>query len=102
MLDIESLEFLTVNCNTMDIQTQNEQMYGKTEDEQQHTNNTQEAGKPEVSNVNTTGIPKSNSKDSPTVIDNNNSKINYFIPDLQEEAEKRSIAEINTKLHKEF
>ena len=40
MTDTETLVVLNINCNTIDIQTQNEQMYNKTEDGWQCTNKT--------------------------------------------------------------
>ena len=40
----------------------------------------QESDKLVKCNINTTGISNSYSKDNPTVIDSNNSKINYLIP----------------------
>ena len=58
------------------------------------TNKTQEAVRAEKCNLNTTGIPISKSKDMTTVTDNNDAKINYFIPGTQQEAEKRASAEI--------
>ena len=76
------------------MQTQNEQIYNKMEDKQPCINKTQKAGKPEKCNVN---ILNSNSKDNPTVIDNNNSKSNYFIPDSQQGVDKVENAEIRKK-----
>ena len=55
-------------------------MYNKMEDGQQYTNNTQETGKPDKCNINTAGIQKFNRAYNPMIIDNNNSKINDFIP----------------------
>ena len=44
--DIETLDVLIINCNTIDTQTHNKHIYSKTEDDQQHKWNTQETGKP--------------------------------------------------------
>ena len=38
---------------------------------------TQETGKPDKYNINTTGIPNSNNEAKPTIFDNINSRINY-------------------------
>ena len=94
MPDIETVDVLTINCNTIVMQTQNVQIYNKTEDEWQCTNKTQEAGKPEKCSVNKTVILNSSSKDNATAIDNSNSKISFFIPVPQQEADKRTSAEI--------
>ena len=78
-----------MNCNTIDLQMQNEHIYSKMEDEQQCTNKAQEAVKFEKGNVNTTSIPNSNI--NPTVIDYNNSKINYFITDPKQESGEKQV-----------
>ena len=41
MPDIEALNVSTINCITIDMQPQSEQVYNKMEDEQQGTNKTQ-------------------------------------------------------------
>ena len=56
-------DVLTINCNTVDIKTQSEQIYSKIEDEFQCTK-IQEAGKPEKCNVSTTSIQNLNSNDN--------------------------------------
>ena len=76
---IKTLNVLTVNYNTIESQSQNEQIY-KTGDKGQCTSKMQEAGEPEKCSDNTTNIPNLDSKDDQTVSDNNNSKINCFIP----------------------
>ena len=53
-----------------------------------------EVGKPEKCTANTISIQNSNNKDNPTVIEGNNSKLNYFLPDHQQEADKRASSEI--------
>ena len=54
-------------------------------------------GIPKECSVNTTNISNLNSKDNAMVIDNNNSKINLFIPVPQHEADKRVSTEITQK-----
>ena len=61
-----------------------------------------EAGKPEKCNVNTNSIQNLNNIDNPSVINNDNSKINLFLQGPGQEADKRACAEITQKLHKEF
>ena len=43
-----------------------------------------------------------NNEDMSMVIDNTNSKINYFIPGPQQEADKRAITDIMKQEHGEF
>ena len=101
MPDIETLYVLTVNCNTTDTQTQNEQIYSKVEDEWHCTNKMLETGRPDKCDVNknTNNIQNSNNKDNPTFIDNNKSKINHFIPGPQQETEKKEQVQ---KSHKNY
>ena len=91
MPDIETLDVLTINCNTIDTQTQNGPIYNKIEDEWQCKIKRQESGKPEKCNANTTGIQiqvVNIMQHNATAIDNNNSKINYFTPVCQQEGVK--------------
>ena len=53
MPDIDTLDVLTINCNTKDTQTQNQQIYNKTESQWQYTNNIKEKDKPKKHNINT-------------------------------------------------
>ena len=46
MPDIETLDVLTIKCNTIGIQTQNKHTYCEMEDRCQYTNNTLETGEP--------------------------------------------------------
>ena len=62
------------------------------EDKYQYTNNKQETPKLDKCNINTTGIPNSNTGDNPMVTNNINSKTNYFIPCPQQEAVKMASA----------
>ena len=61
-----------------------------------------EAEKQKKCNINTTGISNLNSKDNPIVTDNNNNKINYFLPGAQQEAYNTTSTEIIQKVYKEF
>ena len=47
MSDKDILNLLTINCNTIDMITQNEQIYNQVEDKWQCTNKGQEIWKPE-------------------------------------------------------
>ena len=88
MPDLETLYVLTVNCNTLGMHTQREEIHNKVEtkqhnkieNKQQCINNMQEMGELVKYNIYTDSIPNSNSRDNPMVIDDNNSKINYFLP----------------------
>ena len=51
-------------------------------------------------NINTTRIQNSNNRDNSKVTDNNNSKLNYFLPGTQQEGDKKACAEITKKLYK--
>ena len=55
-----------------------------------------------LSNINTDSIPNSNSTDNPVVIDNDNNKINYFLPGPMQEDDNRESAEITQCPHREF
>ena len=94
MPDIDILDVLTINFARIDIQTQNEQIYNKVEDEQHCNNKMQEAGKPGKCNVNATSIQNSDNSSNPAVMDNDNSKIKYFLPGSRQVADKRASAEI--------
>ena len=85
MPDIETLDVFTINFNTRDTQTQNELIYIKVKDEQSFTKNAK-------NRHNWHSIL--NNKGNPTVIDDINSNLNYFIPGPQQEAEKRASTEI--------
>ena len=84
------------------MQTENEHTYYKMEDGCQYTNNTQEIGRSDKCSRNTAGISKSNNRDKPMVIDKINSRISYFIPGLQQEADKKAHAELMQQLNREF
>ena len=62
----------------------------------------QEKGMPEKCNINITGIPNSDSGDNAIVIDNNNSKINYFITAPHQGADMKAGPEITLKLHRDL
>ena len=94
MPHIETPCVYTINCNTIDTQTlseNNNSEMGKTEDEHQYTNNTQETGK---CNINTSGVLNSNNGDKPMISDNINSKLNCFLPSPQQEADEKAGTEI--------
>ena len=88
MPSIETLDALTVDCNSIDVQTQSEHTNSEMEDKCQHTSNTQETGSHDKCNRNTTSILNSNNGHKPMITDNINGKISYFIPSPKQEADK--------------
>ena len=98
----ETLDVLTINCNTVNTQTQSSDNNSKIENELHYTNNTQERGKPDKYNINTTGFLNSNKGGKTIIIDNIYSKLNYFIPGPLQEADERASAEIMQQIYRKF
>ena len=99
MPDMGTVYVSAINCNKIDMLRQREQIYSEVDSEHQCTNNTRETDKPDRYSINTTCIPYLNSLDNSVAIDNNNRKINCFIPGSQKEAEKRESAEITHQVY---
>ena len=87
MPNIETLDILTINCNTMDTQevyrankcSINTGNCQGSRYEQHYTNMMQEAERPQKCYTNTDNISNSDTKDGQMVIDDKNNKINYFL-----------------------
>ena len=62
----------------------------------------QTADRPKKCYTSTNRNSKSENKDKPTVTDNENSKINYFLPGPNQNNDKRVSAEITLQLQKDF
>ena len=62
----------------------------------------QAAGRPKRYHKNTDSISKSNNKDKPIVTDNENSKLNYFLPGPNKDNDKKWSAEITQQLQRDF
>ena len=101
MPDTDTLDVLTINCNTINTKTQRKHTYNQMEDEYKYTN-TKETGKPNKCNINKTGIKYSNNGDKPMLIDNINTKINYFIPGPQQEVAEGASVESMQQFCREF
>ena len=101
MLDIKTLDILTINCNT--IETQEADRANKYSSniancqdsrcEQHYTNMMQEADRPTKYYTGPDSNSKSDNKDRPMVTDSENSKINYFLPDPNHDNDKSMSAE---------
>ena len=70
--------------------------------EQHYTKMMQAVGKPPKCHTNTDSNSKSKNKDKPKVIDNENSKINNFLPGPKQNDDKRVSAEITQQLQRDF
>ena len=98
MPDIDILNIIHINCNTVDTQetdranncNTNTAIHQGFWHKQHYTNMMQEPDRAE----NTDGISKSDSTDKAVVIDKEPNTINYFLPSLDQDNDKRVNAEI--------
>ena len=70
--------------------------------EQHYKNMMQEADRPQKYYSNTGSNPKFDNKDKPMVIDNENNKINNFLPCANQDIDKRVSTEITQHLQRHF
>ena len=98
--NIETLDILTINCNTIDMHTSRKQFSRKQTDQCHSKNKILDVEVQMQSNPNTIGIISDNI--NPMVINNNNIKINYFHSGPGQEAHWRASAKITQQLQKEF
>ena len=110
MPDIEALDILTINCNTIDTQeadrddkcsTNTSNCKGST-CKNHYANMMQQADRPQKCYTNIVSISKSGNKDKATVIDNENSKINYFVPCHNQYTDKGVSTVITQQLQRDF
>ena len=87
MSDIEALDFLTINWNTIDTQTSGEQIGRKQTDDLSCTNKNKMLKSQMQFNANTQNIPSDYTY--PTVFDNNHIKTNYFLSGPCQEPNKK-------------
>ena len=92
MPDIETLDILTINCNTIGTHKLSGQATSKQTDESSYTNKTQNTEPQRQCNTNTDISISMNA--NPTVTDNNSRKINYFLPGPSQYADRRASAKI--------
>ena len=110
MPDIKTLDILIMNCNTIDIQkadkankwSTNTNNWQGSRHRQHFKNMMQEAYRPEKCYTNTVSNSKSDNKDKPTIIDNKNSKINYFLLGHNQDNDKRVSTETTQQLQNDF
>ena len=100
--DIEKLDIITINCNTIDTQAAdrtnkcniNKANCQCSRCEQHYKNVMQKADRPKKCHRNTDSISKSNNKYKPVATDNEKSIINYFLPGLNQDNNEKASAEI--------
>ena len=87
MPDIETVDILTINCNTI-------QMKKAESPENCKTNMSQKIDATEEYYTNTDNISKFEDEEKPMVTDNGNNNIEYFLPGPNSDNDKRVRAEI--------
>ena len=110
MSDIGTLDILTINCNTINTQdadradkcSTNMTSSQVSRCEQYYTNLIQEVDRCKKCYKNIDSNSKSDNKDKQIVIDNENSKVNYFLPGPNQDNDNRVITEITQLLQRDF
>ena len=100
MPDKETLDILIINCNTIDMQRSGEQISRKEAGKLGCTNKIQSAEAQTQCNANTDGILSDNT--NPVLTDDNNDRTNYFLPSPNQDADRRTNAEMAQQLQKKF